>query len=111
MQVEKQSPCKVNLILNILGKRPDGFHELETVMQHPWAAQTLDALLRSASIRDASRIAGVHHSTMQARLETIRGLLSFDPMDGIGRTRVGLAFLAWRVRHSTALDLPPPTGR
>jgi 4-diphosphocytidyl-2-C-methyl-D-erythritol kinase len=30
----KQSPCKVNLLLNILGKRPDGFHELETVM-HP----------------------------------------------------------------------------
>jgi 4-diphosphocytidyl-2-C-methyl-D-erythritol kinase len=29
----KQSPCKVNLLLNILGKRPDGFHELETVMQ------------------------------------------------------------------------------
>lgn len=34
MQVEANSPCKVNLILNILGKRPDGFHELETVM-HP----------------------------------------------------------------------------
>jgi 4-diphosphocytidyl-2-C-methyl-D-erythritol kinase len=33
MQVELDSPCKVNLILNILGKRPDGFHELETVMQ------------------------------------------------------------------------------
>jgi 4-diphosphocytidyl-2-C-methyl-D-erythritol kinase len=29
----KQSPCKVNLLLNILGKRQDGFHELETVMQ------------------------------------------------------------------------------
>src|SRR5437899_2522186 len=34
MTVEKQSPCKVNLLLNILGKRPDGFHEVETVM-HP----------------------------------------------------------------------------
>lgn len=34
MTLEKSSPCKVNLILNILGKRPDGFHELETVM-HP----------------------------------------------------------------------------
>jgi 4-diphosphocytidyl-2-C-methyl-D-erythritol kinase len=34
MQVELKSPCKVNLILNILGKRADGFHELETVM-HP----------------------------------------------------------------------------
>lgn len=33
MQVELNSPCKVNLILNILGKRADGFHELETVMQ------------------------------------------------------------------------------
>jgi len=34
MTLEKKSLCKVNLILNILGKRADGFHELETVM-HP----------------------------------------------------------------------------
>ena len=34
MRLQKQSRCKVNLLLNILGKRPDGFHELETVM-HP----------------------------------------------------------------------------
>lgn len=34
MTLTKASPCKVNLILNILGKRADGFHELETVM-HP----------------------------------------------------------------------------
>src|SRR5688572_856101 len=33
MRVERTSPCKVNLVLNTLGKRPDGFHELETVMQ------------------------------------------------------------------------------
>ena len=32
VKLEKESPCKVNLLLNILGKRPDGFHELETVM-------------------------------------------------------------------------------
>jgi len=32
-QVALNSPCKINLILNILGKRPDGFHELETVLQ------------------------------------------------------------------------------
>jgi 4-diphosphocytidyl-2-C-methyl-D-erythritol kinase len=31
--LEKASPCKVNLLLNILRKRPDGFHELETIMQ------------------------------------------------------------------------------
>jgi 4-diphosphocytidyl-2-C-methyl-D-erythritol kinase len=33
MPLEKKSPCKVNLLLNTLGKRADGFHELETVMQ------------------------------------------------------------------------------
>ncbi len=33
MRLEKKSPCKVNLLLNILGRRTDGFHELETVMQ------------------------------------------------------------------------------
>ncbi len=33
MRLEKPSPCKVNLLLNVLGKRPDGFHELETVLQ------------------------------------------------------------------------------
>ncbi|MSU41748.1 MAG: 4-(cytidine 5'-diphospho)-2-C-methyl-D-erythritol kinase [Pedosphaera sp.] len=27
------SPCKINLILNILGRRTDGFHELETIFQ------------------------------------------------------------------------------
>ncbi len=85
--------------------------ELGNVMQNPWAARTLDALLRSASVRDASRIADVHHSTMQARIDAIRDLLSFDPTDGIGRTRIGLAFLAWRVRHSTVLDLPAPSNR
>ena len=34
MSLEKNSPCKVNLLLNILGRRADGFHELETLF-HP----------------------------------------------------------------------------
>jgi 4-diphosphocytidyl-2-C-methyl-D-erythritol kinase len=29
----KPSGCKINLLLNILGRRPDGFHELETILQ------------------------------------------------------------------------------
>jgi 4-diphosphocytidyl-2C-methyl-D-erythritol kinase len=32
VSLEKQSPCKVNLLLNILGRRADGFHELETLL-------------------------------------------------------------------------------
>jgi len=30
--VEKRAPAKVNLLLNVLGRRQDGFHELETVL-------------------------------------------------------------------------------
>ncbi len=32
MTLEKQSACKINLLLNVLGRRADGFHELETVL-------------------------------------------------------------------------------
>jgi 4-diphosphocytidyl-2-C-methyl-D-erythritol kinase len=31
MEYEFKSPCKIKLLLNILGKRPDGFHDLETI--------------------------------------------------------------------------------
>jgi 4-diphosphocytidyl-2-C-methyl-D-erythritol kinase len=48
MQVELKSPCKVNLILNILGKRADGFHELETVM-HPVAVHDLLSFERAGN--------------------------------------------------------------
>lgn len=31
--VHRSAPCKINLLLNVLGRRPDGFHELETIYQ------------------------------------------------------------------------------
>ncbi len=33
MTLTRQSGCKINLLLNVLGRREDGFHELETLMQ------------------------------------------------------------------------------
>lgn len=32
MEVTEKAPAKINLILDVLGKRGDGFHEMETVM-------------------------------------------------------------------------------
>ncbi len=81
---------------------------LDEVMAHPWGPATLDALVRAASVRQAARLAGVHHSTLQTRLDSVVTTLGFDPFDGIGRTRLGIAFLMWRLRNSRVLDLPAP---
>lgn len=32
MRLRRSSPCKINLVLNVLGRRPDGFHDLETLL-------------------------------------------------------------------------------
>lgn len=81
---------------------------LDTVMAHSWGGPTLDAVVRAGSVRQAARLAGVHHSTMQTRLDVIADVLGFDPFDGLGRSRVGMAYLVWRLRHSRVLDLPAP---
>jgi hypothetical protein len=82
---------------------------LDAVMAHAWGPATLDALVRAGSVRQAARLAGVHHSTLQARLGSITAEIGFDPFDdGIGRTRLGLAYLVWRLRNSRVLDLPAP---
>ncbi|MGC8989302.1 MAG: 4-(cytidine 5'-diphospho)-2-C-methyl-D-erythritol kinase [Verrucomicrobiia bacterium] len=41
MSIQRRAPCKINLLLNILGRRPDGFHQLETIM---WPVPVFDEL-------------------------------------------------------------------
>jgi hypothetical protein len=82
---------------------------LEEVMSHSWACSTLDALIRSGSARQMARLCGVHHSTLQTRVDAVREMVGFDPFDGLGRTRLGIAYLVWRLRHSRVLDMPAPT--
>ena len=50
MALRKDSPCKVNLLLNILGRRPDGFHELETVFQPIQLCDRLDFALEGSRL-------------------------------------------------------------
>lgn len=82
---------------------------LDEVMTYIWGPTTLRALVRAGSVRQAARLAGVHHSTLHARLRAIAEMIGFDPFDGIGRTRLGMAYLVWRLRNSRVLDLPVPT--
>ena len=83
---------------------------LEKIMDHSWACPSLDALIRAGSVRQAARLCGVHHSTFQTRVDAISDIVGFDPLDGLGRTRLGIAYLVWRLRHSRVLDAPAPTA-
>lgn len=84
---------------------------LAELMEHPWARSTVDALVRATTARHAARLDGVHHSTMQTRIETLTHKLGFDPMDGYGRARLGVAYLLWRLRTSRVMELPTPAGQ
>lgn len=100
-------------LIRLLADAPEGGHHpdadrLDDLAGHLWAAETFEAVIRSQSIRSAARLAGVHHSTMQARVDTITGALGFDPFDGFGKPRLGTAYLVWRLRRSRVLDLPAP---
>lgn len=100
-------------LIGLLADAPDDSPQpdaarLEEVARHPWGIATVDAVVRSASVRQAARLAEVHHSTLQTRLECITEVLGFDPYDGFGRARLGTAYLVWRLRHSHALELPAP---
>lgn len=102
-------------LIGLLADAPSDAHIpdvdlLEEVMSHSWACETLDALIRAGSVRQAARRCGVHHSTLQTRVDVISDVVGFDPLDGLGRTRLGIAYLVWRLRHSRVLDLPAPTA-
>ncbi|MDI9892398.1 PucR family transcriptional regulator [Microbacterium sp. IEGM 1404] len=77
---------------------------------HPWGIATLDALVRSTSVRDAARMVGIHHSTMTTRITAITAEFGFSPLDGWARTRAAVALLRWRVRTSRVLELPAPAS-
>lgn len=78
------------------------------IAEHAWAHATLDALLRASSVREAARLAGIHHSTMATHVATVKERMGFAPLDGLGRARLAVAVLRQQMRDSRALDLPAP---
>lgn len=66
--LERLSPCKVNFLLNILGKRPDGFHELETLF-HPVALTDRLVFKKAAT--------GIHLTCNHPELPTDSGNLVY----------------------------------
>ncbi len=86
-------------LIRVLAESPLGAANPDAIrpgaaMGQRGAAATVGALLDSSTLRQAARSLGVHHSTMQTRVETLAGAVGFDPIDGYGKARLGMAFLA-----------------
>lgn len=63
-------------------------------------ARALDAIVDSPSLRAAATVLGLHHSTLQARVDQLNHALGFDVSTPHGRTRLDLALALARVRRS-----------
>ncbi|TGU50690.1 4-(cytidine 5'-diphospho)-2-C-methyl-D-erythritol kinase, partial [Mesorhizobium sp. M00.F.Ca.ET.186.01.1.1] len=46
MRISVKAPAKINLTLDVLAKRPDGYHEVEMVMTTVDLADRVDLTLR-----------------------------------------------------------------
>ena len=46
-QLTIQAPAKINYLLDVVGKRPDGYHELRMIMQRVNLCDTIEITLTS----------------------------------------------------------------
>jgi 4-diphosphocytidyl-2-C-methyl-D-erythritol kinase len=83
--------CKINLGLRIVGKRPDGYHDLDTVF-HP------------LSLKDAAEINPVS-VVKQEQAEDFELTVSGVPVNG--STTDNLCYKAWQLIKNDFPDLPP----
>ncbi|WP_368499105.1 hypothetical protein [Herbiconiux sp. A18JL235] len=76
---------------------------LDRALATHWSEPLLRDLAAGASRRALAARAGVHHSTMGARVHELPALLGFDPLTPLGRTRLDVALLLHRLA-STRFD-------
>jgi 4-diphosphocytidyl-2-C-methyl-D-erythritol kinase len=86
-RVRVRALAKINLDLRVLGRRPDGFHELRTIFQTVSLADTLDIAFTpgrktAIELEDALRIPG--------NLVTRAARMALDAMRATGRVAVRL---------------------
>ncbi|GAA2158808.1 PucR-like helix-turn-helix protein [Humibacillus xanthopallidus] len=69
---------------------------VERAVEHGWSVEALESLADAESVRAVARAAGLHHSTLQARLADLPTHLGFDVTTGRGRARLHTALIVRR---------------
>jgi hypothetical protein len=76
---------------------PPDLAALEAAAGHGWPVPVLQAIADGESVRGIAAVAGLHHSSVHARLPELTRLLGFDPLTPLGRTRLYASLLLRRV--------------
>lgn len=79
---------------------PDVRNVASAAATHDWATDTLQALTTTDSVRAAATLLGVHHSTMQNRIEVLDSLLGYSVATMPGCTRAAIALALFQVSHN-----------
>ncbi len=98
-EIRVAAPAKINLFLEVLGRRGDGFHELETVFQTLTLADALDVALAAGAPAVALEVAGADLPCDERNLayRAARDYLALRPL---GRVRIRLRK---RIPHGAGL--------
>lgn len=76
---------------------PRDVQHVRELQSDPATARTLDALVDAPSLRAAAASLGLHHSTLQAKVDQLDRTLGFGVATPHGRTRLDLALALARV--------------
>jgi hypothetical protein len=76
---------------------PSDLAALESAAGHGWTVPVLQAIADGESLRGIASIAGLHQSSVHARLPELTRLLGFDALTPLGRTRLYAALLLRRI--------------
>jgi len=70
---------------------------IDALITAGWTEPVLRGIAAGASLRALALDAGIHHSSMDARLQKLPTVLGYDPMTGAGRTRLDVALMLHRL--------------
>lgn len=73
---------------------------VDRAVEAGWAIEDIVALADGESLRTIAVRAGVHHSTIDERARRLCALLGFNPREPLGRHRLAVAALLWKIRDA-----------
>ena len=112
MKIQEQAPAKINLALNILGRRTDGYHELRMVMQSVSLCDTVtveETGIGFALLADGFTVPAGKSSLEQQAAEAFFAAADAAPDRATATTHPGLRRLGGRQRGcGGAAAVPAP---